>query len=279
MDDAKRTIHPVMIAKEAVLLWGKNLIPLIAMNAAAAMMQMLLGIGLKASVTWWSDMRGITYITNFAAMGLYVVLSICVGSFFALMSINYLRLSRIGKPVLEDVIKDAVKMLTSFFKTSLLIAAFVAIGSMISVFILTSGKVLYRVLLKSAGQGPAIGTLLTTSTVFVVLAIAIAWYTFFFSMAPIISSMEAVPAVTSFKFSRDRIRGNAWRLLSIYVVYISGYLSLGLGSLAMVAYMTSNRTFLNMVDPLMAAIFGPLGLVVWYVSYKKLTELKNSANK
>jgi hypothetical protein len=39
----------------------------------------------------------------------------------------------------------------------------------------------------------------------------------------------------------------------------------------------ASRFVINMIDPVLLMIFGPLWLALWYVSYEKLTEIKDKA--
>ena len=40
---------------------------------------------------------------------------------------------------------------------------------------------------------------------------------------------------------------------------------------------TRDRRILDFIDPAMVALFAPLALAIWYVSYRKLTELKKAS--
>jgi len=278
MDQTKDIISPMQILKEAGLLWAKNLIPLMSLNSLVIMIQIVLSVGIKTMLNAGGVKQGELYIISFAAAGIYVIANIVVISFFCLMSFYYLRTPQPGKAMLKSAIKDAGRRLVAFLKSGLLITAFIAIGSMVAIFILAFGKILYVSLLKSAGHNAALGALLTTSTAFVVIAIAVAWYTFFFSLGPLAAAYESIPAVLSLRASRDRMRGKALRFLAALGSFVALYFIVGLGVLYGIAQFTQDKSILNMIDPLMGIIFGPLGLAVWYVSYRRLTEARKTMN-
>ncbi len=282
MNKISRGIDPFGVIKEALLCWGRNLIPLTAFNSAAVAFQLGLSNALKLALRTFGAAkpyagRSEPSVQGFILTGLFVLSIFFIGAFFALLGISYIRAIKTDKMNLAKALKDALARIVAFLKSGLLLAAFIAVGATVSALLLIFGKILYVVLLKSSGQAVAMAGLLVTSTTFVVLVIGVAWYAFFFSLGPLAAAYGHLPAVASLRASRDSIRGNAGRFLLVISSYLISYLAIGLGLyFGITRFVTHDRTVLNMIDPFMTAFLGPFGLSLWYIAYKTLTELRQA---
>lgn len=270
-------MKPLQVCREALKAWKENLIPLVALNGV----MMVLQAGLKTymntlmpaqSGTAASDVSAVTIV----AFGLCALVLVCVNSFLTLALINYAREPRHGRPYLFSALKDAGARVVPFLKSLFLLWAFILVGMSVAALFLGGGKIAYASLIKSSGSNIALSVLLATSTVFVVLTISVIWYSFFFSLGPLVAAYEHLPAIASLRASRDRVRGNALRYVVAIAVVGFLYFVIGFGLYGAITRFTHDKLILDMIDPLLLLVFGPLGLVVWYMSYKKLTELKQT---
>lgn len=268
-------MNPLQVCKEALKVWRENLIPLAAINGVMMVLQAGLKMYMKAYApsgvdTGTSDVEAATIIV----FGICALVLVCVNSFLTLALINYARAPRQGHPYLFSALKDAMTRTVPFLKSLFLLWAFVLVGMSVAALFLAGGKIAYASLIKSSGSNIALSVLLASSTVFVVLTISVIWYSFFFSLGPLVAAYEHLPAVASLRASRDRVRGNALRYLIAIASIGILYFVVGLGLYAAITRFTHDKLILDMIDPLLLLVFGPLALVVWYVSYKKLTEMK-----
>ncbi len=265
------------ITKSAFCMWISNLFPLAAIYAALAVIQKSLSVLFRSYGPVKQALASRDLSAPVAVMfGLFVLLNAIVGVFFTLVAINTLRREAAGKPFLLEAVKDAAGRLASFFKAFLALCGFVFVGLFLSSFFLEGGKALYAFTSKGGNYNLALGILLVSSTIFVVLVIAVAWYGFSFSLAPLVAAYEQKTPIASIKASRDRVRGNALKYLCAVAAGFLFYLVFGLGVLVLITRFTHDRQVLNMLDPAMFVLFGPLWLAAWYASYTKLTELKTS---
>ncbi|HAJ57677.1 MAG TPA: hypothetical protein DCL35_07945 [Candidatus Omnitrophica bacterium] len=270
-------MHPVQMAKEALSLWGANIIPLVAISATIALAHKAFGVVLYSTGPIQEAMKsGEINLTASLLFGVFVLVSFVVNCFLSLVAINTLRRRVEKKSFLFEAFKDAARRAVPFLKSIFFIFGFVLVGIFVALSFLAGGKAVYALAAKSLGHGLALGALLATSTVFVVLAIGVAWYGFFFSLAPLVAAYENIPAFNSLRASRDRVRGNALRYLGAMAIFVGAYFIVGLAIYGVIIRFTHDKYILNLIDPALLLFFGPLGLSIWYVSYKKLTQIKVS---
>jgi hypothetical protein len=269
-------IHPAQITKEALSLWAGNLIPLVAINATIAIVHMALVATLRATGPMKEAVRsGEINAASFVLFGIFVISSIVINSFLCLVALNTLRRKREARPYLLAAAKDALQRTVPFLKSFFFVWCFIIVGLVVSALFLQGGRVLYALTVKSLGHGLALAILLVTSTVFVVVAISVAWYSFFFSLAPLIAAYEHKPAFASLKSSRDRIRSHALTYLASFAIVLVLYFVVGLGIYGAITRFTHNKLILELIDPAVLLVFGPAVLATWYAGYKKLTELRS----
>ena len=156
-------------------------------------------------------------------------------------------------------------------KPYFLLLSFVAVVFLIAFLVFVAGDAFYK---GPGAPGIKLAVLVATSTIFVVLVLAGAWYGFFFTLAPLIGAFEKKGAWLSFRESRARIRGNALRYLAVVASFIIFYVAVGLLGYFVLTHFSHSRFLLRKLDPAMAALFGPLWLAVWYFCYEKLTASK-----
>lgn len=275
LNNVRARISSVQIVREALLLWAANALPLVAMSAIMISTHKIFGAILYSTGPMQEALESgeIGGTTSFL-FGIFVLFSFLVNCFLSLAALNMLRRKKDDRLSFPGVFKDAALRLPSFLKSLFCIWGFILTGVFVAVSFLAGGRLLYTLLSKSMGHGPALGALLATSTVFVVLVISVAWYGFFFSLAPLAAAYENMPAFGSLKASRDRVRGNALRYLAAVAIFVIAYFFVGLTAYSITIRFTQDRQILNLIDPVLLLFFGPLGLSVWYVSYKRLTELR-----
>jgi hypothetical protein len=271
-DEKTAVIHPIGIYKESFFVWLKNLIPAAALYSLNFFFSRILQLSKPMSGS--IDASPI----NLALTVLFVIellMFAVLNCFFSLIIINYLRDSREKKASFAAAFEEARRSIVSYLKAVILLFVFGAGLMFLAVVFFWVGKYPYGT--PAAGQGGRVGVLLATSTASVVLIIGAAWYSFFFSLAPLVAAFENKGPVAAFRESRRRVRGNALRYLAVLVLATVLYVAVGLIALFIVMRFTHARRILNLVDPALAALLGPLWLAIWYQTYRKLTELMTSS--
>ncbi len=267
MKNKESAIYLVAVFREAMPLWGRNLVPLVVINSV----YVLCAKGFRLFVPFAELCREAG--PSFFISSLFIVMLAAVvflGLFIGLIILCYLREVSVGKKIAwPSVFKDALASYFSYIKTFFLQCGFILGLGATGLLFWTGGNFFY------SGHAPwalRIIMLVSTSTIFVALVIAAAWYGFFFSLGPLIAAFEKKGPWASMLESRFRIKGNALRYLSTLIIYF--VLFWGIGLTAVFAASFTNRAFLNAIDPIMAAFFGPLLFIIWFVNYRRLSESK-----
>jgi hypothetical protein len=266
-------LHPIAILKESVAGWFKNLVPL----ALFYSINVVLSLVLRST----NEMAAgsVTIIKPWVLSSvvlLEVVLMAVLSSFVCLFSINYFGKFLEGKRnAFMPAYQQACAGFSGYLKAMVVLLVFIL--GVLSVATLFSewGKNYYW------AKGPnnfRMPVLLATSTVSVALSIAAAWYGFFFLFAPLIAAFENKKVFSCLRESRSRVRGNALRLLAPFLLFGVFYFVFGIFIIFIAERFTRDRQVLDFIDPVMVALFAPLALAIWYVSYRKLSELKNEKN-
>jgi hypothetical protein len=121
--------------------------------------------------------------------------------------------------------------------------------------------------------------LIGTSTVFVATLIAVAWYGFYYCLAPLIAAYEKKRVVVAFRESRQRVRGRALRTLAALLIFVVGYFGIGLLVFFALKPFIPQRSLERALDPVLITLFGPLWITLWYQAYTRLTEIKDTGRK
>lgn len=268
-DSDTGVLHPMAILKESVNGWFKNLIPLVLFYSVNVILSFMLKSTNEMASVHASLVR--PWMAS-AVVALEVILTAILSSFVCFFSINYFKKFREEqRAAFMPVYQQACAGFAGYLKT------------MIVLFVLTLGALSIAVLFSEWGKnyywapGPnsfRMAVLLAASTVSVVLSIATAWYGFFFLFSPLIAAFEKKGVFSAIRESRARVRGNALRLLAPFLLFGIFYFVFGILIIFIATRFTRDRRILDFIDPAMVMLFAPLALVLWFVSYRKLKELK-----
>ncbi|MFH0940765.1 MAG: hypothetical protein V1840_02795 [Candidatus Omnitrophota bacterium] len=272
-------LHPIAILKESAAGWFKNLVPLVLLYSINVFLSLMLRSTNEMTAAPASMVK--PWIIS-AVVFLEVILMAVLSSFVCLFIINYFKkFAEEKRSAFMPAYQQTCAGFACYLKAAVML--FIFILGVLSVAMLFSewGKSYYWAkapnLLGANGLGTnsfRMAVLLATSTVSVALSIAAAWYGFFFLFAPLIAAFEKKGVFSAIRESRSRVRGNALRLLAPFLLFCIFYIALGVLMIFIATRFTRDRRILDFIDPAMMALFAPLALILWFVSYKKLTELK-----
>ncbi len=257
-----KTFHPLAVWRKALALWIRYLVPLVAL----ASLSVLLARMVHLSKPLWSVTPPTFLNVAFSAFFvLEVICALIAHAFISLLVMNHIRGYAAGRMRFPEVFEAAKRSLHPYVRTLFALIFFLYMA-------LTLGAVVYGVGVDafrspSGDQGIKTAILIGTSTFFVVVVLALLWYGFYFSLAPLVAAYEHKGPLTSIRESRRRVRGNALRYLVSAALFFVPYVGLNLS-----LYKVKASPFiLNLIDPTMVAVFGPLGLALWYLSYEALS--------
>lgn len=279
MDTKEKTVlRPIAVLGEAFSAWLSNLVILVLLYSVNIFLLRLLNMSRRIFIeSIPSGASGLIY-----SLVLFVgsLIAIVISSIAALTALFYLfGASRGGRDLLSVKLKElircaviAVKDIFWYLKALLTVWLFAIIVCSVGGLFWLGGQTVYH---GNAASAIRLTVLIGASTIFVVLIIAAAWYSFFFSLSPLISVFEKKKLWASIMESRARIRGNALRYLLTLVLYFALYWGLGLGIVFASRNSGQPAQILNFLDPVMAVLFGPLLLSIWLTNYKKLTHSRS----
>ncbi|MEK7849399.1 MAG: hypothetical protein AAB213_01055 [Candidatus Omnitrophota bacterium] len=264
-------LHPIAILKESVAGWLKNLVPLVLLYSVNVVLSLMLKSTNEMTAASISIVK--PWVVSVVVL-LEAILMAVLSSFICFFIINYFKKFLEGKRnAFIPAYQQACDGFAGYLKAAVML--FIFILGVLSVAMLFSewGKNYYW------AKGPnsfRMAVLLATSTVSVALSIAAAWYGFFFLFAPLIAAFEKKGVFSAIRESRARVRGNALRLLAPFLLFGIFYIALGVLMIFIATRFTRDRRILDFIDPAMVALFAPLALILWFVSYCKITELKSA---
>ncbi|MFA5315500.1 MAG: hypothetical protein WC409_06140 [Candidatus Omnitrophota bacterium] len=266
--DASVEFHPVRVFGTSLGLWVKNFIPIVAIHGV----NVFAGRVLQLSVRCVSPLPpGRPGVLLTVLLGIEVVAVIVLSAFISLFVLGYLKNAHGRRPLFTEVFRQTCSRFGGYLCGVFALLAFFVVGISLSGAFLMAGHILYA---QHPATPLALGALLTTSTIAVALAIAVVWYGFYFTLAPLIAGFENKPVFQAFRESRSRIRGQALRYASAFLIFVVFYLALGLGAYFVLRGAVVAPRVLYAIDPAMGALFGPLWLALWLVSYDRVGELK-----
>ncbi len=264
-------LHPIAIVKESAAGWLKNLVPLVLFYSINVVLSLLLRAANEMAA-------GTASLINpwiiYSIILLEVVFTAVLSSFVCFFCISYIKKFLEDKrAALMPVYQQACAGFASYFKATAVLFIFV-LGVLFAATMFSEwGKQFYWA---KGANNYKMAVLLATSTVSVAFSIAAAWYGFFFAFAPLIAAFEKKGVLSAMRESRSRVRGNALRSLSPFLLFGIFYLLVGVLAIFIATRFTRDKQILDYIDPVMLALFAPLALAIWYVSYGKLSELKRS---
>ncbi len=267
--ETKSVFHPLAVWGQALNLWTRNLVPLVALSSLG----LLLARMLKASRPLFS-LEPVSS-ANVALSVFFVIellAALVANALLSLLIIHYVKGCAAGRVIFAELFDAAKKDLFYYIRVVLLLMIFLFAAINLAAFSLGLGETIFRG--PGGDFGLKLGILVASGTFFVVTAISIFWYGFFFSLYPLVAAFERTGALEAIKQSRRRVRGNAWRYLATLVLFFLGYLGLGILVYKVLSGLPVGRFAINAIDPLMLMVFSPLWLTLWYLSYEKLTEIK-----
>jgi hypothetical protein len=271
--EARKTFRPFSVWAEAAGLWLRNMLPLIALSSVS----LLLARMVYLSRPLWS-IEAATPIN--IALSVFFVLEFVAAfvahAFISLLIINHLKKEPVaGRVVFPSAFEAAAGSLLRYVQTVVVLLALIFVAVNLAAFLLGLGEAAFRA--PGGDRGAKLAILIGAGTFFVVALIAVFWYGFFFSLAPLVAAYEKKSPWQAIRESRNRVKGNALRYLATLFMFVVWYVGLGVIVVKILLQTGASRFVINMIDPVLLMIFGPLWLALWYVSYEKLTEIKDKA--
>ncbi len=272
-------LHPIAILKESVAGWLKNLVPLALLYSINVFLSLMLRSTNEMTAASASTVK--PWIVS-AVVLLEVIFTAVLISFVCFFNINYFKkFAEEKRSAFMPAYQQTCVGFAGYLKAMVVLLVFILGVLFVAVLFSEWGKNYYWAKAPNLSGANGLGAnsfrmavLLATSTVSVALSIAAAWYGFFFLFAPLIAAFEKKGVFSAIRESRARVRGNALRLLAPFSLFGIFYIALGVLMIFIATRFTRDRRILDFIDPVMVALFAPLALAIWYVSYKRLTELK-----
>ncbi|MFH0876770.1 MAG: hypothetical protein V1863_00920 [Candidatus Omnitrophota bacterium] len=275
-EGSKRAIQPVAIFKDGALAWARRFIPVTIISCASVLITSLLYLYPVPSS--WALSLGPAMAKLAAAF--YFLVFFCVvavTSLLSLMILVFYDASIPGRFSFAVACREALKRLAGFLKSYALIAVFFFGLSNLGQYVYLAGRYFYSPQIVGQPLWLKLGVLLAASTFFVTCLIAACWYTFFFSLAPLVGGYEGTGLWESLRQSRRRIRGNALRYLGVMLMPILCYMGIGLVLFRAAIKTGCQNNILILIDPAVSAVLGPLILAVWFVCYRELSATTGAA--
>jgi hypothetical protein len=265
---ASAVFHPVRVFGASLGLWAKNFIPIVAIHGVNVFAGRVLQLSVRCASPLPQGRPGVWLTVLLGVEGVAVIV---LSAFVSLFVLGYLRDAHGRRPLFTDVFRQTCSRFGGYVCGVFMLLTFFVVGISLSGAFLMGGHVLYA---KHPATPPALGVLLATSTIAVALAIAVVWYGFYFTLAPLIAGFENKPVLQAFRESRSRIRGQALRYASAFLIFVVFYLALGLSAYFVLRVTAVAPRVLYAIDPAMGALFGPLWLALWLVCYERVGEAK-----
>ncbi len=262
-----RGVNPLAIFGESARAWAGCLLPTVAFSCVSVFFARLLRLNIL-------DIAGSTNVTSskFIFLIADVVVFVAANSLASLLILSFIRFFTDGKKVisLREAAGATARALPKYLSAVLLLLSCAAAVLAVGTAVLTFGN---RYCTTCGVSGLKLAALLGSGTFFVVMVIAMFWYGFYFSLAPLVGGFEGLGAVASARESRRRVKKQPGAYLAALALFAALYILVGVVVYFTLTRFTSERFVLNMIDPALAALLGPLWLAVWYTSYRKLSSL------
>ncbi len=268
MDGTSVVFRPMGAFGASLRLWASNFIPIVAIHGVNVFAARVLKLSVRC-VTPLPPGRPGMLLT--VLLGIEAVAVIVLSAFVSLFILGYLRDAQGRRPLFADIFRQTCVRFPGYISSVFMLFVFFVVGISLAGAFLVGGHVLYA---QHPATSLALGMLLATSTVAVALAIAVVWYGFYFTLAPLIAGFENKPVIQAFRESRSRIRGQALRYASVFLIFVALYLALGLTAYFVLRMAAVAPRVLYTIDPAMGALFGPLWLALWLVCYARVGEAK-----
>jgi len=258
--------------------WARHIIVFTALSAVSFFFLQMLRGTLKVTAWLWPQ----SALATACVAGALVLAWVAAHGFVTLLIVNHFRdFLRGSRPVFSESFAEARKSWGRYVLSVLVLMGFGLFVLFLAVGLLEAGTQLY------AADHSNIAGLIGTHLVAVIFIIALGWYGFYFSLAPLVGAYETRWPIAAFRESRRRIRGRATGYVLALLLFVLGYLAVGLAAYYGVAGLggvVSDPTAKwvlgraqALVDPAMLTLFSPLWCALWYVSYVQLTRLKAAA--
>lgn len=260
------TLHPIRVLKDAIMAWANNLIPAVVCYGFC--------IVLSKSLKWLQPLVEDPQ-TGWKAWAMPVfffmdVLAILIiNSLLVLVILRYFQRPKEQALRWVDALRDAIPRINPYLKASVLLLIFILAITVPAVLLAVAGQSFYKGAMVLP-QAVKMAGLLISSTVLVVLGLVAVWYGFFFSLAPLVAAYENKGPWAAMQESRKLVRGNALRYLAIFLLVAIVYVAVGILAVLIITHFTYSRRVLNLVDPVIALLIGPLAIAAWYSVYKRL---------
>jgi hypothetical protein len=260
--------HPIGAFGASLRLWARNFVPIVAVHGVNVFAARVLRLSVRCAAPLPSGRPGM-HLT--VLLGIEVVAVIVLSAFVSLFVLGYLKNASGRRFLFAETFRQTCSRFGGYISGVFMLLAFFVVGISFAGAFLVGGHVLYA---QHPATPLALGLLLATSTMAVALAIAVVWYGFYFTLAPLVAGFESKPVIQAFRESRSRIRGQALRYASVFVMFVVFYLALGLAVYFSLRMAAVAPRVLYAIDPVMGALFGPLWLALWLVCYERIGEAK-----
>jgi hypothetical protein len=262
--------HPIGAFGASLRLWARNFIPIVAIHGVNVFAARVLQLSVRCATPLPPGRSGMQLTV---LLGIEVVAVIVLSAFVSLFVLGYLKDAAGRRPLFAETFRRTCSRFGGYVSVFLCSGVFCH-RSMFSGAFLVGGHILYA-------QHPATlwrwGCFWPQAQSAVALAIAVVWYGFYFTLAPLVAGFESKPVIQAFRESRSRIRGQALRYASVFVMFVIFYLALGLAVYFIMCMAAVAPRVLYAIDPAMGALFGPLWLALWLVCYEQIKSLKRTA--
>ncbi|MFH1691881.1 MAG: hypothetical protein ABIC68_04875 [Candidatus Omnitrophota bacterium] len=267
----KVTFSPLAVFKHALQIWWKNVAALIAIYSLTLLLTHALKFYSVISREFYvriGEWAGTVFTTVMYAAVFFL------NSFFVLIIVYYFMGTYKNRLTFDAAFKGARETSIYYFKALLLYVGIVFTLIGFAIFFFVVGRAYFG---PQSVAGVNMPALLMTSTVTVVLLITSFWYGFFFSLAPLIAAFESQGARVSLGISKSRIKHAPWRYLFVFLIFLGLYFFVGVIVYSVAAIFIGEKSVLGWIDPVMMAVWTPLWLGIWALSYQKLTDGKSKA--
>lgn len=265
----KIKFSPFVIFKHALQIWCKNAAAVTAIYSLTLLLTYVLKF--YSVISREFCMRIGEWASSVFTTVMYAAV-FCLNAFLVLIITHYFLNADKKRISFDTAFKGARETSVHYFKSLLLYLTILFILISFAIFFFVVGRAYFG---PQAATGINMPALLMTSTVTVVLLIASAWYGFFFSLSPLIAAFESKGARVSLRDSKSRIRNCPWGYLVVFLIFLSLYFFVGVIVYSIAAIFISEKGALGWIDPAMMAVWTPLWLGIWVLSYQKLVETQD----
>jgi len=271
MSETKQGFDVVGVWRACLSVWARHIVVFAALSSVAYFALKLLRGG-KRAVGWLlPEASALAYA---GVLIVLVLLWVTVQGFLSLLILaHFRRLSRGAALSFGECFTEARRAWGRYVLNVLMLLGLAFFGLSLSLMLIEAGRMLY------VADQTNMMSLVATHLAAVIFIIAMGWYGFYFSLAPLVGAYESRGPLDAFRESRRRIRGRATGYMVALSLFGLGYMALGLGLYYGLTHAGCSPDALSWVDPVMLVLFAPLWLALWHTSYERLTQLRSETQE